>query len=449
MTIHPILERVRKTRAVVSGVFLLIAVLSCFNSTTLGQAVSTAAADSQSQPADVIQDKTMAESQKPIVETNPGNEGVSSVPRRFQYGLRLTIRGVYDDNINLSDINRVSDYYFVIEPAIALGFGDIVNRQENYIRLDYAPSIFLFTDHSEADAVQHVIRLEGHHRFGRLNLILSQDVQLLHGANLDVTPISRSVGGNANVDVSGRTRLNAFATHLSASYDLTGKTFLSGGVDYSIWDYSSLISSQSISGNIFINYNYSPKLVIGVGGTGGYNWVDPPNPDQTFEQANVRMTYEATGKIRLNGSAGVEFRQFGNSSRGEYTSPVFELGATYQPFDGTTIAVAGNRRNLNSAALAGEDYTATNIVIGVQQRFLRRIYLGLTGGYENTNYFSTVNGMSATRHDNYYFVKPAIDVRIARFWTVGAYYLRRQNGSSSDGFGFDDNQIGFRNALTF
>src|SRR6266404_7674007 len=89
----------------------------------------------------------------------------SAEPRRFQYNFRLTIRGVYDDNINISHSNRISDYYVAIEPEIILGFGDTVGRQENFILLDYIPSGFLYVDHSENDAVEHRIHLEGGHRF--------------------------------------------------------------------------------------------------------------------------------------------------------------------------------------------------------------------------------------------------------------------------------------------
>ena len=395
----------------------------------------------------------------PSIETNSPNEsnirnvdannerGYSAEPRRFQYALRLTIRGVYDDNINISQTNRISDYYVAIEPSITLGLGDIVGRQENYIRFDYIPSIFRFADHSEDDAVQHLVRLEGHHRFSRLDLTMSQDIQLLDGANLSTT--TDTTGSHANLDVGARTRVNIYTTQLNASYDLTGKTFLSSGLNGVVTDYHSLISSEVVSGNLFINYNYSEKVVIGLGGTGGYDLVDDPNPDQTFEQANVRLSYQATGKVSLNASGGVEFRQFENSTRGDYISPVFQIDATYQPFDGTSISLDVNRRTLNSAVFAGQDFESTNISVGVSQRLLQRIFLGLSVGYENSDYFSVFSGVSATRRDNYYFVEPAIDIGITRFWAIGAYYLHRQNDSSLDSFGFYNNQVGLRTTLRF
>jgi hypothetical protein len=114
----------------------------------------------------------------PSVEIRNDDGGISATPHKFHYAFRLTLRGVYDDNIYLTETDRVSDYYFAIEPGLTLGYGDIVQRQENYIRLDYAPSIFLFSDHSESNAVQHLIRLEGQHRFSRLTLTFSQDIQI-------------------------------------------------------------------------------------------------------------------------------------------------------------------------------------------------------------------------------------------------------------------------------
>jgi hypothetical protein len=111
--------------------------------------------------------------------------------------------------------------------------------------------------------------------------------------------------------------------------------------------------------------------------------------------------------------------------------------------------VTANRRVLNSAVLAGQDYAVTNITAGVQQRLLQRIFLGLNGGYENSDYFSTVGTSGATRNDDYFFIQPSIAVSVTRFWTVGAYYLHRVNSSSFDAFDFHDNQFGLRSTLEF
>ena len=392
----------------------------------------------------------------PVVELNPPNESVeragqsySAQARRFQYGLLLRVRGIYDDNINISQFNPISDFYFVIEPTITLGLGDIFERTENYIRFDYTPSVFLFLDHSENDAVQHLIHLEGHHRFGRLDLTLVQDIQILDGVDIGATADTGITGTFANLDVSGRTRVDIYSTQLKAAYELTGKTFLSSGLNSTITDYPALISSEVISGNLFINYAYSEKMSVGLGGTGGYDFVDAPNPDQSFEQVNMRLSYQATGKVSFNASGGVEFRQFEHSSRDTYISPVFEIDASYQPFVATSLSLAVSRRTLNSAVLAGQDFASTTISLAARQRLFQRIYLGLNVGYQNSDYFSTISGISANRNDDYFFVQPTVDVMVTRFWSVGAYYVHRQNDSSFDAFTFDNNQVGFRTVLTF
>ncbi|MDQ6626251.1 MAG: outer membrane beta-barrel protein, partial [Verrucomicrobiota bacterium] len=137
------------------------------------------------------------------------------------------------------------------------------------------------------------------------------------------------------------------------------------------------------------------------------------------------------------------------NGRDTYVSPVFEITANWKPFDGTTVALTAGRRTNTSAVLAGQDFSSTRFGVSVRQRFMRRFTLGLTGGYENSEYFSTVSNVDSVRNDNYFYVQPSVDASVTRFWSVGAYYLRRENSSALNSFSFYDNQVGFRSSLTF
>jgi Putative beta-barrel porin 2 len=381
-------------------------------------------------------------------QTVSSSELQTGQERRFHYSFGLTVRAVYDDNIFLTNTDEVDDWYFAIEPRLTVGFGDIEGRNENYIRLDYIPSIVFYADHSDENAVSHLIHLEGGYRFTRLTLSLSQEVYILDGTNLN--SIVDTTGLFANLDASTFTRLNLFITRLRANYELSEKLFLTGEVDGWVYDYpdEGFISSQMISGGLYLNYIVTPKLTIGAGGTFGYNWVDDPSVDQTFEQANFRINYQVTGKLGVSASAGVEFRQF-DDHRGDYVSPVFELGAIYHPFDGTTFTLAAGRRALNSGVFEDQDFWTTYVVGRFQQRLFRRVYLGLAGGYENSDYFATTSGVNAPRCDDYYFISPSIDVLITRWLSVGAYYLRREDNSNIDFFSFENNQVGLRANFRF
>lgn len=377
----------------------------------------------------------------------PGGDTLySGEPRRFHYAFGLTLRGVWDDNIFLSHTNRVSDYYFAIEPWLTIGWGDMAGRNQAYFRLDYMPSIILYTNHSDEDAVNHLIHLEAGYHFSRLTLTLIQDIAILDSANLN--SFIDTTGLYANVDASALNRLNLANTRLRADYDLTAKVILQADVDIPIFDYPDGISDETVSGGLYIYYKWLPKVSVGIGGTFGYNWVEAPSTNQTFEQVNLRLNYDATAKLNIYASAGVEFRQF-DGNRGDYVSPVFEVGATYTPFVDTTFTLAAGRRIYNSGYLANQDFGGTYVVGRFQQRLFRRVYLGLTAGYENDNYISTDSGVSATRNDDYWFIEPSVDVLITRWLSTGAYYLHRQDSSSDAFFSFYDNQVGVRATVRF
>ena len=149
-------------------------------------------------------------------------------PRRFHYGLQLTVRGVWDDNIFLSHTNKSSDYYFAIEPQITIGFGDIEGRSRSYLRLDYMPSAILFVDHSDQDAFNQLIHLEGGYSTGRLRLTLD--------ARRSATRIGKSQqlhrydGLWANTDASAPTRMNIFNTRAEGRLRSDRQTVSAGRV---------------------------------------------------------------------------------------------------------------------------------------------------------------------------------------------------------------------------
>jgi hypothetical protein len=376
------------------------------------------------------------------VETN-GNL-VNENFRRFRYSVGVTVREVYDDNINISSTNRTSDFYTAIEPGIHLGFGDS-SGGFNYLAFDYIASVYFFAEHSERDAVEHLIHLAAQHDFGRLVLGLSQDVRILDGTNLNT--LSNTTGVQANTDVGRASRVNTYTTTLNSTYDLTGKLFLSSQASYVISDYETLIGSQVASGNLYINYVYSPKLVIGLGATGGVNSTDGSTADETFEQMNVRANYIVSGKISLSLSGGLEFRQFGGG--GDSVSPVFEIAGSYRPFENMIITIAGSRRTNSSAALAGQDYSETTISLTFSQRLFSRVNFSLGVGYTNSEYLSATTGTSTARSDDYFYIEPSVDLNITRYCSIGFYYLYRRDSSTLDLFSFYDNQFGVRSTLTF
>ncbi len=384
-----------------------------------------------------------------ITPTESAPEEVAATPRRFRYSVSVDVRGVYDDNVTLSSgENRQDDFYTAVMPQLSLGLGDFEDRQENFVFLNYAPSGYFYFNNSDFSTIEQIGSLSGQWRLRRVTLTLSQDYQSVQSSNLNVADTGGGFSNQTNLDVGGRRRVNSYATRFGASAALSGKTSLRLDASYYVSDPEDLIGSSTLSGGLGLDYTYGPKLSLGFGATAGKQFVDEPSPDTTFQQMNLRATYELTGKIRASGSGGLEFRQSDDGTQDNF-SPIFQLGVAYAPFDGTQMDISATGRTQNSASAFGQDFTSTQVVFTARQRLLQRIFFSVSLGIQNQSYFSTATGVSTDRNDNYYFIAPGIDVRITEFWFAGAFYTHRENDSSLPFYTFDDNQYGIRTTLKF
>src|SRR5438270_10359176 len=62
---------------------------------------------------------------------------ISANARRFHFGLTLDAAIAYNDNIDLTQTDKVSGTFATLQATITLGVGDIESHEGNYLRLDY------------------------------------------------------------------------------------------------------------------------------------------------------------------------------------------------------------------------------------------------------------------------------------------------------------------------
>lgn len=401
--------------------------------------------------------------------------------RRFQYLFAATLGATYDDNIFLEpSSSQRSDFYFTIQPTVVLGLGGGLggSPQDNTLRFSYSPQVLLYVDHTELNTVQHFVSLGGSYHLPRLTLTGSQDVQILdstdvgnpHPASLatstpgaagSVDPntglgtgtstVANTPSSNVNLDVGTRSRLNLYNTSLGANYYVSDKVSYDLSGQLSISDYQgALLSSTTLSGSGFFNYSPTGKTTVGAGITAGELFADAPTPDQTFEQGNLRLSYVPSFKLTFSGQIGFELRQ--SSARGGTdVTPIFALNAAYSPFDGTSVALSGNRQVQASAVLGGQDYEITGFTLSGSQRFFQRAYVRLSIGYTHTDYRAEVNNLTAAgaRSDDYFFVQPGLDVTIRDNVTLGVFYSHRASSSTQANRDFQEDQAGLRLSGSF
>ncbi len=327
---------------------------------------------------------------------------------------------IYDDNIYIqSNSRKTNDLIWSFSPGAVLTLGELGDR---FVTLNYAPSFVFFTDLDQNNSIDHNADLLAEYRFAKLTLGVHQQFQVL--------------SGNV-IDIANRVDRHVYNTDLTSSYQYSDKTSFEINARQVISDYSRFVSTKEWINQDWFNYSATPKITFGLGLTFGYVEVQN-NPHQTYEQGLVRVVYHASQKLDFNVSGGGEVRQF-EGGAGSKFNPVFSLGATYAPRDGTTLTLTGSRTD-RSSLIGGFNYTSTTITMTARQRFLQRFFLTLTGGYQNADYHSTVTGLSIKRTDNYFFFRPSVDWQVAQHWTAGLFYFYRQNDSTARSF--TNNQIG-------
>jgi hypothetical protein len=365
----------------------------------------------------------------------------------FEYAIHLSIRGAYDDNIALTHMHRLDDWFVLVQPSLMLGIGEVA-KQETFLMVNYLPNIYRYDDHNEFDSDQHFVRVLGGYKTSNLTLRLSQDVAILNNIVLAAATEERSGLGTTN----GRTDLDIYNTNLSANYNMTPRDFIFAELRMNRTEYAQpLISSELYIADLYLNHGFSQSLVLGFGVEGGYNAVDFPTPDQTMVRANAHFNYTPGKEFTLDIIAGEEFRDFENRARGTYSTPVFALSATYSPCENTKLVLSAGRQIYNSAAATAQDYVDTSVGAMIRQRVCKQLYLAVLAGYEHVEYFNAIDLPMPlpTLRDDYFYVQPSADILLTRYWSFGGYYLRRQNSGSVSIVDFYSNEFGVRTTIKF
>jgi len=373
-----------------------------------------------------------------------GQLGPNQAP--FEWAVHLTMRVAYDDNIGLTHMNELDDVFVEIQPSVLLGIGDLV-KQDTFLAAIYIPSFYRYEDHSVFDSDQHIVHVLGGITADKLILRMSEDIAIRENIVLAATTGERSALGT-----NGRTDLNTYNTRLSANYNMTPNDFLFSELKMNMTEYAApLISSELYAIDLYLNHGFTSQFVLGAGVELGDNPVDFPTPDQRMVQANAHLNYTPNNIFSLDIIAGEEFRTFDNLARGSYDTPVFVASTTFTPDKEIKIGLTASRQIFNSAAATAQDYVDTSLNGIFREHICAPLYFTLLGGYEHVEYFNAIDLPMplTTLTDDYFYIQPAVDVVLTRWWILGGYYLRRQNTGSVSTVDFQSNEFGLRTTIKF
>lgn len=356
-----------------------------------------------------------------------GSSPVQELAQPFRYKF-LTLRPhvdyqfLYGDGILVATNQPESTVIQTIAPGFRLDVGEHWN-------LDYTPSWTLYSNNHFQNTFDQAAKLTGGTVYGNWVLGLSQ---------------SYVVTDTPQAETATQTKQTTYATAINGSYTINSKMSLDLGVDQDFVSADQFQSYREWSTLDWLNYHFWARFDMALGVGLGYDDVDA-SPDMLFEQYQGRIKWRATDKINFQLHGGVEDRQFYGSNSSDILNPVFGGGIQYQPFDQTKISLNADRV-VAVSALQNQISESVGFDGDLNQRLLGRLYLDLSGGYQNIKYVNSGNNAvppPPNRTDDYYYFNTRLSTTFLKRGTIAVFYQLSHDSSSQSGFSFSSHQYGF------
>jgi uncharacterized protein (PEP-CTERM system associated) len=187
---------------------------------------------------------------------------------------------------------------------------------------------------------------------------------------------------------------------------------------------------------VALDYQILPKIAIGASVEAGVRTLQT-TPDQYYQQGQVRVAYNATGKLTLNLNGGIEIDEASGSTQ---LNPVFGLGATYTLDEADEISLDASRSTSSSPVTSGETVENTAVDFELRRRIYGNFSVAYSVGYQHQEFYA--NGLSTLeRTDNYIFMRPSVSYAFAQWAQVELAYEYHRDVSTQQSFDFGENIV--------
>ncbi|MGK9065274.1 outer membrane beta-barrel protein [Stutzerimonas chloritidismutans] len=265
----------------------------------------------------------------------------------FEFTPTLIVRESYDDNFRGLSDNEQSSWVTGINPTFLLGTG---NRNSEY-ELEYSFNSDIFHSDSDASNTDHHLRL-------RSALEFTSRHRLSWG--LSYHRVEETADTEIETENDKYSRKIAQAAYRFGAR--TARNQLEFGAHYDQWRYhnSGNINATEDRDSLMLNSIWFHRL----GGT-TRSLVEVRHTDHDYKLSSARrdstnvallggMTWEATSKTSGSIKLGAERKNFDSNDREDFTSPMWEVGVTYNPRTYSTF-----RLNTRRAFDEGDDGAST------------------------------------------------------------------------------------------
>jgi hypothetical protein len=349
----------------------------------------------------------------------------------------LIVGEMYDDNIFISP-QKSGDFITHVTPTIDFVEGDKTAANANYFNVVFRPTLFFYQNNPAQNRQDYFADAIYQHQWTRLTLSLAQRYENLT---------------DPSIDTGNFFKRQIYTTTFSGSYFVDDKLSVAGSEiqRLSYFPNQAISSTSEWITDLYALYQVAPKLSLGIGPRIGF--VDIAGaPNQTYQDLLLRLSYQASEKISLSFEGGGEYRQFeGNPDR---LYPIFDLNATYTPFDGTAISLSAYRQEVVSYEEIGDDYVSTLVQANFKQRFLTNFFFLAAAGYTFNDYEATSGqgtgqNSGAGRRDNYFYLNGGVEWDPREWLSISGRYQYSEDDSTFSQNSFNDNQFDLQAGVQF
>jgi hypothetical protein len=365
------------------------------------------------------------------VEPGVAAETVAAGQNALEWGIsklrpRVFYRFSYGNDLPFAPNQRENSILQEVSPGISIRLGEKWG-------IDYTPTFRFYSSDQFRDTFENRVIFAGGTTYEDWTFGFSQSF-----ANSD-----QSV-----YQTAAQTKQDNFNTAITAMHQINSKLSLELGLYQNIQIAPDYVNSYQWSTLDYLNYHFSPELSVGVGPGFGYIKMSE-GFDISFEQIMAQIKWTPGPKLNLHANVGGDFRQFVDAGVPTVVNPTYGLTLAYQMFEGTAISVVGSR-SMEVSYYASELVENTSIAANVNQRLLKKLRLGLSGGYRLTSYITATQDLSESRQDDGFFFMARLSAALLKTHATAAIFYRwDDNSSDSPGYGYSTSEVGFELGYRF
>jgi len=373
-----------------------------------------------------------------------------ALPRTLR--LHTSVGAIYDDNIYQTADQTEADTIFLLGAGVTW---TPRLTEKNWFSLGYTATAFQYLDNTDVGGdLNHDARIESRALWGATTVtgsfgyrhLAGTDVTYVGGKGPSVplasSPEDRSLSPQQNRDL--------ISLEAGLSRPIAGKTSLTAGVRYTANLYDDdLASTDDLSGRVGLGYLAGARTTVGVSGVVGRTGGDEGALEETYEQALLTASYDATEKLDFSASAGADFRQADVVGGDDRTDFVFNLAARYQWRDRTGFYLNAGRNTRGSATIPGAADIRTSVYFGMNQKIGERWTLDFAGGYDFSDYQNPAAEYSSVREEDFIIGRGSLNYQPTANWFMGVFYEYRNNDSNEEIFSYEGNRFGLQLAVSF